>query len=317
MTDLTPSEENIPALTLKQARTADEALRSGAGQFAVQLYLFHAQKGYKSLGYDTFFAYCQERLDLTESTAYRWLDRVKATLTVHNLTVSNLLENCHDGSFDRKLLPAKTSAELNKLPTAEQVRSAWNEYETICNHEVGTESQTFRHLKMIVGRYLGRTQPEAATPPVDKPFVVERPVAPKVFIEPTNAAPTILPEPLADEDEEDEIDPNELDDRAREEYYDSPQSLGPPIHLGADAVWIHDDGDGLEVRAADDLARFSIFISMDQIPQSIAGSISVGDASSASYHLGKNGLVVRGVLNNGAEVSLFVPREMLPEECRP
>ena len=193
MTDLIETDESIPALTLKEARAADAIIRSNAGTFAVQLYLFRAQKGYMVLGYKAIADYCKERLNLPEQTLYDWMDRVEATLKVKGITtrklVDRLVDKKYDGrSFDLELLPTRTSKEINRLPGIAEAKTVWEEYSSTRDLATGSEKANIGELKRIVARYLNdpydetgagngvASRPSSAAPLADKPPVIQRPV---------------------------------------------------------------------------------------------------------------------------------------------
>ena len=180
-------------MTLQEAEESTGQIKRGIGSAAVHLYAIHEYAGWKAMGFEDFQAYYEGALDMPTSTAYHWLQRVEASLSVNGCTIDDYL----GGNREPNLLSQKTAAEIVKLP--KDLRAlAYGELETIKASGTRMESQYIHPLRKIVDRLLMQTQPESA--PVTSEVIATPPMTPPV----TKNGKTSKPKPKAAEPVEEE-----------------------------------------------------------------------------------------------------------------
>jgi hypothetical protein len=197
MTDITVYEP-LGDMTTTEAIAEDIVIRNRNGETALRLFVFHERRGYKALGYLTFEEYAEKRLDLPRTTAYNWLSRVRATMTLYGIHVDKLVDSLSlEGTVSfRELLPQRTAAEMNRLP-ASLFSQVWEEYTNVHDGATGTEGANINELKKIINRHLRYDAPQVQAVVIIKAPAKAAETA-QVEPKPVEAASVVLPEPVLD-----------------------------------------------------------------------------------------------------------------------
>ncbi len=132
------SSELVPAPieTIEQDMTREEALHAhrmllcveSAKKFVVRA--LWKRNGWKHLGFTSFESYCEEVLEVSKTTAYRWIWQVEASLNALNIRFEEVFHFDSDTPPREipSLLPSLPAEILRRLPTPEMQCRAYKEY---------------------------------------------------------------------------------------------------------------------------------------------------------------------------------------------
>lgn len=194
MSDLTPVNPEVLDFTAQERQQINELCRKHTRISKVCIYLAWRSESYKDMVLETFGDFCDQYLEISRKTVYRWISQVQSTMHILNLPIEKFV------SFDTtlqevKLLPSSTTDELNKLPTPELQREAYEQMKSI--RQDGAHSADYQQgVKIIVSQLLeANTLKQIPAPPTPVEPPARSPFSSPPSAERTPSAPTSAPSP--------------------------------------------------------------------------------------------------------------------------
>jgi hypothetical protein len=195
-------EDELPDLSLRDARQIDTQIRQLSTLKAILLYVMwrkpkNGSAGYERMGFKSFEAYLAT-LDIARPTAYNWLDQVQVSIDVgklRSLKVSALQTN--EKGLTQNLLPQTITRKLVQLPSVEARRSAYEKIDAITESGLRTPSQIETASRHIVNQTKANLPaPPVAAPHDTTPAPLPAPAPPPVpVVMPLPASPEIIAPP--------------------------------------------------------------------------------------------------------------------------